>query len=242
MNTILKLDKVTKRFGGLVAVNTVDMEIYKGEIIGLIGPNGAGKTTLFNCIAGYYAPEEGVIEFEGNKINGLSPNKICHYGIARTFQLENIFKELTGLENVLIGAFCRTNLRKVALQKAHEVMELCDLCELSFLEAGNLNICDRKRLEFARALATSPKILLIDELVAGLVPSEVFCIVDLVKKVQEELSITVIWVEHVMEAIMKVSDRLIVLDHGIKIAQGTVKEIINNEAVIEAYLGVIDNA
>ncbi|MCJ7790110.1 MAG: ABC transporter ATP-binding protein [Candidatus Atribacteria bacterium] len=242
MNIILRLNKVTKRFGGLVAVNAVEEEIYRGEIVGLIGSNGAGKTTLFNCIAGYYTPEEGVIEFEGSNITGMPSNQICHRGIARTFQLENIFKELTGLENVLVGTFCRVNSRKEALKKAYEKMEFCDLVYLSNISASSLNICDRKRLEFARALATDPKVLLIDELVAGLLPSEVQDIVALVKKVRKELGITVLWVEHVMEAIMNVSDRLIVLDHGIKIAGGTVKEITTNKAVIEAYLGVTYDA
>jgi branched-chain amino acid transport system ATP-binding protein len=238
MNIILKLNKVTKRFGGLVAVNAVEEEIYRGEIVGLIGPNGAGKTTLFNCIAGYYIPEEGVIEFEGANIAGIPSNQVCHRGIARTFQIENVFTELTGLENVIIGAFCRINSRKKAVKKAYETMEFCDLVNLSNISASTLNICDRKRLEFARALATDPKVLLIDELVAGMLPSEVNDIIALVKKVRTELGITVLWVEHVMEAIMNVSDRLIVLDHGSKIAKGTVKEITTNKAVIEAYLGV----
>ena len=242
MNTILRLKKATKRFGGLVAVNAVDEEIYRGEIIGLIGPNGAGKTTLFNCIAGYYTPEEGEIEFEESNITGMPSDQVCHRGIARTFQLENIFKELTGLENILVGAFCRINSRKAAVKKAYEIMEFCDLVKLSNISASSLNICDRKRLEFARALATDPKLLLIDELVAGLLPSEVQDVVILVKKARKELGITVLWVEHVMEALMNVSDRLIVLDHGIKIAGGTIKEISSNKKVIDAYLGVAYDA
>jgi len=238
MNTILKIDKVTKRFGGLVAVNAVDMEVYKGEVLGLIGANGAGKTTLFNCIAGYYYPEEGKIEFEGKNITKMPPNWICHRGIARTFQIEHIFKKLTGLENVLVGAFCRLNSRKEALKKAYKTMELCDLVQLSDIHASSLTVCDRKQLEFARALATDPKVLLIDEIVAGLTPSEVQNFVALVKKIQQKLNLTIIWVEHVMEAIMNVSDRIIVLDHGDKIAEGTTKEIATNGRVIEAYLGV----
>jgi len=238
MNPILKIDKMTKRFGGLVAVNAVDIEIYQGEIIGLIGANGAGKTTLFNCIAGYYHPEEGKIEFEEENITKTPSNLICHLGIARTFQLERIFKKLTGLENVLVGAFCRFNSRKEALKKAYEIMELCDLTYLSNIYASSLTVCDRKRLEFARALATNPKVLLIDEIVAGLNPSEVHDFVALVKKIRQKLNITIIWVEHVMEAVMNISDRVIVLDHGEKIAEGTAKGIAINEKVVEAYLGV----
>ena len=238
MSVVLKIDKMTKRFGGLIAVNAVDIEIYQGEIVGLIGANGAGKTTLFNCIAGYYHPEEGKIEFEGKNITEAPSNLICHLGIARTFQLERIFKELTGLENVLTGAFCRFNSRKEALKRAHEIMELCDLIYLSNIYASSLNVCDRKRLEFARALATDPKVLLIDEIVAGLNPSEVHDFVSFVKKIRQRLNITIIWVEHVMEAIMNISDRIIVLDHGEKIAEGTAKLIAINEKVVEAYLGV----
>jgi len=238
MNIILKIDKVTKRFGGLIAVNAVDVEIYKGEVLGLIGANGAGKTTLFNCIAGYYHPEEGKIEFEGENITRRPSNWICHRGIARTFQLENIFKNLTGLENVLVGAFCRLNSRKEALKKAYKIMKLCDLTHLSDVYASDLTVCDRKQLEFARALATDPKILLIDEIVAGLTPTEVQDFVTLIKKIRQKLNLTIIWVEHVMEAVMNVSDRIIVLDNGAKIAEGNTKEITVNKRVIEAYLGV----
>jgi len=238
MNKMLRLNKVVKHFGGLVAVNAVEGEICRGEIVGLIGPNGAGKTTLFNCIAGYYIPEEGVIEFEGDNIVGMTPNQVCHRGIARTFQTENVFEKLTSLENVLVGAFCRINSHKKALKKAYEIIEFCDFIHLSDVVASNLNTCDRKRIELARALATDPKLLLIDELVAGLLPSEAKDIVVLIKKVRKELGITVLWVEHVMEVIMNISDRIIVLDQGSKIAEGTTKEIAKNKSVIDAYLGV----
>ena len=239
---ILQLSKVTKRFGGLLADNDVSTHVDAGEIVGLIGPNGAGKTTLFNCISGLYAPEEGRIEFKGTDITRKPANAICKLRIARTFQIERVFKEQTGLENVMVGAFCRTSSFTKARKRGLEVMEFCGFLGLADKTAGSMNVCDRRRLEFARALATDPQLLLLDEVAAGLNPTELQDIVALVRKVRRELGIAILWVEHVMEAIMNVSDRLIVLDHGVKIAEGSPKEIAANAQVIEAYLGVSEDA
>ena len=239
---ILRLNGVTKRFGGLIADNDVTSHVSAREIVGLIGPNGAGKTTLFNCISGIYAPEEGRIEFMGADITGKPANEVCNSRIARTFQIERVFKEQTGLENVMVGAFCRTASFTRARKRAFEVMEFCGFLGLAGKTAGSMNVCDRRRLEFARALATDPELLLLDEVAAGLNPTELQDIVALVRRVREGLGIAVLWVEHVMEAIMNVSDRLIVLDHGVKIAEGTPAEIAANAQVIEAYLGVSGNA
>ncbi len=238
---ILRLNGVTKRFGGLIADNDVTTHVNSREIVGLIGPNGAGKTTLFNCISGICAPEEGRIEFMGEDITGKPANELCKRGIARTFQIERVFKEQTGLENVMVGAFCRTSSFARARKKAFEVMDFCGFLGLAGKTAGSMNVCDRRRLEFARALATDPKLLLLDEVAAGLNPAELQDIVALVRRVREGPGIAVLWVEHVMEAIMNVSDRLIVLDHGIRIAEGTPSAIASNAQVIEAYLGVSGN-
>ena len=239
---ILRLDGVTKRFGGLIADNNVTTHVNAREIVGLIGPNGAGKTTLFNCISGIYAPEEGYIGFMETDITRKPANEVCRLRIARTFQIERVFREQTGLENVMIGAFCRTFSFTKARKRALEVMEFCGFLKLAGKLAGSMNVCDRRRLEFARALATEPELLLLDEVAAGLNPTELQDIVALVRRVRTDLGISVLWVEHVMEAIMNVSDRLIVLDHGVKIAEGTPAEIASNALVIEAYLGVGHNA
>lgn len=233
---LLEVRNLTKRFGGLVANHRINLNINEGEIVGLIGPNGAGKTTLFNCIAGYYRPEEGSVHFMGRNITGYPPERVCKEGIARTFQLVKIFKDMTVLENVMVGAFVRAKTTREAREHAEEVLEFVGLADKQDALAGSLTIADKKRLEMARALATKPKLLMLDEVMAGLNPSEISEAVNLILKIRER-GITLFLVEHVMAAIMPISDRIIVLDSGEKIAEGLPQEIASNERVIKAYLG-----
>lgn len=233
---LLEVQDLSKRFGGLVANDRIDLQVNAGEIVGLIGPNGAGKTTLFNCIAGFYPPSEGNVWFKGQNITGLSANEICLLGIARTFQIVRVFKDMAALDNVMVGAFNRTNLTAKAKKKALEVLDFCGLAPKKSMLAGGLTIADKKRLEFAKALATEPSLLMLDEAMAGLNPAETVEAIELVKKVRES-GITVILVEHVMEVVMPISDRVVVLDYGKKIAEDVPEKVINNEEVIKAYLG-----
>lgn len=232
----LEVQELTKRFGGLLANDRIDLTVNEGEIVGLIGPNGAGKTTLFNCIAGFYPPSEGTVRFKGEDITGFSANEVCLLGIARTFQIVRIFKDMTVLDNVMVGAFNRTNLTVRAKQKALEVLDFCGLTPKKSLLAGGLTIAGKKRLEFAKALATEPSLLMLDEAIAGLNQTETTEAVELVKKVRQS-GITVVLVEHVMEVVMPISNRIVVLDYGKKIAEDIPEKIINNEDVIKAYLG-----
>ena len=227
---------VTKRFGGLVANDDISFSVKEGEIIGLIGPNGAGKSTLFNCIAGYYPATSGRIEYRGKTISGMSPERICREGIARTFQIVRVFKEMTVLENVMVGAFLRGRARKEAERAASEILERVGLSGKAGAEAKNLTVSEQKRVQLARALATRPSLLLLDEVMAGLTPQEAAEASELVTSFRGD-GITLIIVEHVMEVIMPISDRVVVLDYGKKIAEGAPKEIARDERVIAAYLG-----
>jgi branched-chain amino acid transport system ATP-binding protein len=233
---LLEVSSLTKRFGGLVANDNISMEVKEGEIVGLIGPNGAGKTTLFNCISGFYRPDSGSVVFEGKDITRFSADRICREGMARTFQIVKIFKDMTVLENVMVGAFCRTTSPESARQEALKTLEFVGLVGKRDVPGGALTIAEKKRLELARALATQPKLLMLDEAMAGLNPMETREAVELLRKINAQ-GVTLIVVEHVMEAIMTISDRIIVLDYGRKIAEDVPEKIAVNEEVIKAYLG-----
>lgn len=234
---LLEVRNVTKRFGGLTAVNSVNMSIEKSKIVGLIGPNGAGKTTLFNCIAGYYRPNSGEIWYDGIRIDGMKPHEICKKKLTRTFQIVKILNKLTVLENVMVGAFLNNKNVNLAKNKAREILDFCNLTNISNIKGSDLTIGDKKRVEVARTIATDPKLILFDEVMAGLNPKEGQEAIQLIYKVRD-LGITILMVEHVMEIIMPISDRIVVLDLGSKIMEGTAAEVSKNEEVINAYLGV----
>jgi branched-chain amino acid transport system ATP-binding protein len=224
------------RFGGLLAVDQLDLQIDEGQILGLIGPNGAGKTTAFNCIAGFYQATSGEIYFAGESTKGQRPWDLCRKGLARTFQVVRPFATKTVLYNVTVGGFARTSVRARAEEKALEVLEDLNLANKKDAVAGNLTIAERKRLEIARALATEPRLLLLDEVMAGLRPTEVDEMVRILKRLRDR-GITIFLIEHIMRAVMTLSDRIVVIQYGKKIAEGTPKEIASDENVIKAYLG-----
>ena len=233
---ILELQKVRKYFGGIKAVESFSLDVGEGDIVGLIGPNGAGKSTLFNCVAGVFPPTAGDILFLGEKINGQKPWDLCHKGLARTFQIVKPFASRSVLYNVMVGAFATTDKRSEAEKRAREVLQHLHMDDKKDQRAGNLTIADRKRLEIAKALATRPKLLLLDEVMAGLRPTEVDEMVAIIKRLREG-GMTIFVIEHIMRAIMALSDRIAVLHFGTKIAEGTPQEIARDERVIKAYLG-----
>jgi len=234
---LLAIDRVTKRFRGLTAVNAVSLTVEAGGIVAVIGPNGAGKTTLFNVIAGVFAPDEGDVRFAGASIAGLAPERVCAAGIARTFQLVRPFKELTVEDNVMVGALLRQPDPLQALRRAHEVLWRLDLFDKRLQPAGALTLPDRKRLEVARALATEPKLLLLDEVMAGLRPTETDRMVEILKKLNKENGLTILLIEHVMRAVMSLATRVLVLHHGAAIAEGPPEAVVRDPAVVESYLG-----
>lgn len=236
MPAILEGKNITKRFSGLVALKEVDFELRNGEILGLIGPNGAGKTTLFNVISGFFPPDEGSVNYKGKDLAGLKPFNICKLGIARTFQVVKPFLNMKVLDNVIVGALSRTKDIKEAKDIALEKLRFVGMEDKKDSLASSLTLADRKRLEMARALATMPEVLLLDEAIAGLNPKETEEAVGLISKIREE-GITVFIIEHVMRAIMSISDRIIVLHHGEKIAEGPPREIATDQRVVDAYLG-----
>lgn len=228
--------RLTKAFGGLIAVNNLSFKVEEGEIYGLIGPNGSGKTTVFNLITGYYPITSGTIQFAGQEMNGMPTWKICKQGIGRTFQIVKPLRRMTVLENVMTSAFCRTSNATKARDKALEVLQFCEMEKKVDFSAKGLTIGDRKRMEIARALATEPKLLLLDETMAGLTPQEQADGVQLIRKMRKS-GITIIIVEHIMHVIMNLCDRILCINYGQEIARGTPAEVANNQAVIEAYLG-----
>jgi branched-chain amino acid transport system ATP-binding protein len=233
---ILEIKHVSKFFGGLAANSDVSFAVEERAIVGLIGPNGAGKTTLFNCITGYYRPSRGEIVFDGRRMNGLHPDRVCKLGMVRTWQKVRPLTRLSVLDNVVVGALCRTGSVKVARNIAHEQLQLVGLEQRAALSAGALPIGERKKLEVARVLATRPKLLLLDEVMGGLNPAESEDIIRLILEIKAR-GLTQMVIEHDMKAIMRLSDRIVVLNSGEKLTEGSPKEVVGDPRVIEAYLG-----
>ena len=240
MSKIIQGEGLVKRFGGHTAVNNVTFDVNKGEILGLIGPNGAGKTTLFNLISGALSSDEGTIHLDDKNITGLNPDKICHLGLARTFQAAKNFTGMSLRENVLMGALFGTSKedRKAAEEDVDRIIEFVGLTEYTHSAISDIPLAGQKQLEVARALATKPQIIMLDEVMAGLNSAEVDNAMDLVKRIRDT-GITIVMIEHVMKAIMSICDRIIVLHHGELIAEGSPEEISTSKQVIEVYLGEV---
>jgi branched-chain amino acid transport system ATP-binding protein len=239
---MLSVDNVRKTFGGLVAVDDVSFEIGEGEIVGLIGPNGAGKTTLFNTVSGIYTPDgDGSIEFQGSEMVGKEPHLIAREGLVRTFQIVRVFDELSVLDNATIGVSFGTGEdspdRDEAEERGREMLEFVGLAPKADQPADSLTIAEKKQLELARALATEPDLVMLDEIASGLTPGEIEELSALIGRIRNERGISVFWIEHIMDAIMGTVDRIIVIESGAKIAEGIPDEIQNDERVVEAYLG-----
>lgn len=240
---ILEGRDLSRSFGGLMALNRVSFQLFEGEVVGLIGPNGSGKTTLFNAVTGVFPPQEGEILLGGKPITGLKPFEICRMGIGRTFQVVRPFLRMTCLENVLVGIVGRGQKgtpKHLKIEEALSELEFVGLGRYSQRLAGSLTLLQKKMLELARALATRPRVLLLDEVLAGLNPSEILQALEMIENIRKKRGVTIFWVEHVMGAIMRACQRIIVLDQGKKIAEGTPQEVRSNPRVIQAYLGESD--
>lgn len=235
---VLRLEGIQKSFGGLLVLSNIDLSVHEREIVGLIGPNGAGKSTLFNIITSIYKPDQGNISLKGKKISGYPSHRICRLGVSRTFQLVKVFLSMTALENVLVGAIYGHKLKgREARKMALESLELVEMVEKKDEITGKMTLSERRLLEVARALASGPSITLLDEPMAGLNLSETMKMLQVINKAREERNLAILWVEHKMEAIFHLCDRVAVLDYGQKIADGKPDEILNNPLVIEAYFG-----
>jgi branched-chain amino acid transport system ATP-binding protein len=233
---LLEITRVTKKFSGLIAVNEVSMNVESGQIVGVIGPNGAGKTTLFNCIAGALPPTSGSIVFDGKEIAGKKPYEICRLGVTRTFQVVKPFASKTVLYNTMVGAFAHTKHLHEAEKKALEVLKFLELDHKKDVVSKSLTLPERKKLELARALATEPKLLLLDEVMAGLRPTEVTDMLPIIRKINAT-GVTIVIVEHIMQAIMSLSEKIYVVNFGKKIAEGDPHDVVADVDVIKAYLG-----
>jgi branched-chain amino acid transport system ATP-binding protein len=240
MSALLSVDNISKRFRGLVAVDRVEFAVPEGSIYAVIGPNGAGKTTLFNMIAGVHPPDGGSISFAGERIDGLPPDQICRRGIGRTFQIVRPFPALTVEDNVIVGALLHRRDVRDAREHAQDVLRRLDLYDKRGQRASSLTLPDRKRLEVARALATGPKLLLLDEVMAGLRPTETDRMVSILKALNVETGLTILLIEHVMRAVMALASQILVLHHGAEIAQGAPADVVRDPAVIHSYLGAED--
>jgi branched-chain amino acid transport system ATP-binding protein len=236
VTAVLEMRNVSRFFGGLAANSDVSFSVEQGIIMGLIGPNGAGKTTLFNCITGFFPPSRGEIVFKGERIDGKAPDQVCRMGMARTWQKVRPLTKMTVLDNVMVGAFARTNSVKVAREKAMEQLRLVRMDRIANQLAGGLPIGQRKKLEVARVLATEPQLLLLDEVMGGLNPAESEDLIELILALKKR-GLTQMVIEHHMKAIMRICDRIVVLNSGKKLAEGTPAEIVSNKEVVSAYLG-----